>query len=131
MKTFVVYYDRSKYKEGEGEQLQQTLTKVHVLREMTIPVGSCTDCVFQLDSIIVRPDYAHFVTYVKCGLTDEWVLYGAMSGSGSRQTFATFDAMLAEQKSIETGAVLLFYTRKESAMQKGGNIVKEVLGLAL
>jgi len=133
MTTLVVYYDRSKYKEGKGEQEQQTLTKVHMLREMTIPVGSCTDCRFELDAIIVRPDYAHFVTYVKCSLSEEWVYYGAMGGSGSRQTFSTFDAMLKERESIETGAVLLFYTRKESSSavtQQGGNIVKELLGLA-
>jgi len=130
-KTLVVYYDRSKYKEGKGEQEQQTLTKLHILREMTIPVGSCTDCVFELDAVIVRPDYAHFVTYVKCSSSEEWVLYGAMSGSGNRKTFSSFDAMLKERESIETGAVLLFYTRKESssAVQQGGNIVKELLGL--
>jgi hypothetical protein len=39
--------------------------------------------------------------------------------------------MMKERESIETGAVLLFYTRKESgAMQQGGNIVKDLLGLA-
>jgi hypothetical protein len=129
MKTFVVYYNRSKYKQGEEEQLQQTLTKVHILREITIPVGSCTDCNFELDAIIVRPDYTHFVTYVKCTLSDEWVYYGAMSGSGERKVFASFDALMQEQRSIETGAVLLFYTRKGSSVQRGGNIVKEILGL--
>jgi hypothetical protein len=110
----------------------QNKTPLRIL-ETIVVASSSGKRVLTLDAIVVRPDIAHFVAYVRCSESLRWTFYGAMGGGVSSRTFESFEKMM-DTKGVELqqGAVLLVYSHaKEGGLeeQKGGyrTIVQQYL----
>jgi hypothetical protein len=133
--TFIVFFNRTSFG-PEGERIAVD-NPVSILKSITIPLvnvpeGHHPDLVtfpldpapepleiiqarFELDAIVVNIP-GHYYSYVKCGDTEEWLRYYAMSAGRLSLSFPSLNALIAnyernEEEDISRRAVLLVYHR--------------------
>ena len=113
MHTVVITCDRGN---TPNAPTNQSTRELRILERITVAIASGNTTVgsgnrvLELDAIIVRPDFAHFVAYARCSDSLRWEFYGAMGGGVSSTTFASYEEMMSTKGSaIQQCAVLLIY----------------------
>ena len=125
MHTVVITCDRGN---TPNAPTNQSTRELRILERITVAIAS-GNRVLELDAIIVRPDFAHFVAYARCSDSLRWEFYGAMGGGVSSTTFASYEEMMSTKGSaIQQGAVLLIYGSPQVKQGQGQEQEKEQEG---